>query len=214
IGTAGTFPDDITLASNATVKAHLRHLPDPAVRPGAMDFFGSAISAPQAADVTWLDAAELTLRLSDDRPSLGQPIQLRFELTNRSDGPLPVPASFDVESLVVRVNVTDPQGRITFIRPANILSCPRWGLNVIEPGKSIEGATDLFWGRDGFAFESPGRHVIEVIVLWTIGGVQVATSAEQDVFVSYPLTKTDNDVAALLLHPDVGRAVAAKNVWQ
>ena len=48
LGIAGTFPDDINLGFNATVQRHLRHLPDPAVRPGAMEFFGSAVSAPEA----------------------------------------------------------------------------------------------------------------------------------------------------------------------
>src|SRR4029078_9325938 len=56
LGSTGTFPDHINLASNATVRAHLRHLPDPAVRPGGMAFFGAAVSAPQAADVAWRSA--------------------------------------------------------------------------------------------------------------------------------------------------------------
>ena len=49
LGTARVFPGQINLAFNDQVKRHLRHLPDPAVRPGAMDFFGSAIAAPEAA---------------------------------------------------------------------------------------------------------------------------------------------------------------------
>jgi hypothetical protein len=58
----------------------------------------------------------------------------------------------------------------------------------------------------------PGRHAIEVIVLWDLAGVPVAVSGERDLFVSYPTSNRENEVAALLLDPDVGRAVAVGNV--
>jgi hypothetical protein len=213
IGTGGNFPNDINLAFNNTVIRHLRHLPDPAVRPGAMDFFGSAIAAPEAADVSWLDAAALSIALSSDSVSLGEPVALTFELANRGEVALPVPSELDVESLTVRVSVTDPAGRITFMRPATIESCPRTGLIELPPRKSIKGATTLFWGRDGFAFETPGRHVVEVIVLWNVVGATLGACAERDLYVDYPVTRADNEVAALLLDPEVGRAVASGNVY-
>ena len=81
------------------------------------------------------------------------------------------------------------------------------------PGQAREGSTTLFWGREGFAFETPGRHVIEAIVLWSIAGVPVAASGERAIFVAYPVSRTDNEVAALLLDPEVGRAVASGKVW-
>src|SRR5207237_5232024 len=40
-GQGKTFPNDIHLGFNDRVRRHLIHLPDPAVRPGAMDFFGA-----------------------------------------------------------------------------------------------------------------------------------------------------------------------------
>ena len=209
IGVAGNFPNEINLAFNATVKKHLRHLPDPAVRPGAMDFFGSAIAAPEAADVTWLDAADVTLNLSSDRVSLGEPIDLTFELTNHGEVPLPAPDRLDVESLTARVSVTDPSGILTFMRPAVVDSCPTVRVKELEPSDSVSGSTVLYWGREGFAFSVPGRHRVEVILLWYIAGVPVATSAAQDVYVAYPTTPEDNEIAALLLDPEVGAAVAA-----
>jgi hypothetical protein len=209
LGTAGIFPDQINLAFNDTVKKHLRHLPDPAVRPGAMDFFGSAIAAPEASDVAWLDNIEVALTLSADRVSLGEPVTLGYALVNRGPVPIPVPEQLDVESLTVRINVRDPAGNLTFMRPGAVTSCPRLTLLELEPGSSVAGTATLFWGREGFAFETPGRHVVEVIVLWNLAGVPVASSAERDVFVQYPVTPADNDVAALLLDPEVGKAVAS-----
>jgi hypothetical protein len=213
LGVGGTFPDDINLAFNDTVKKHLRHLPDPAVRPGAMDFFGSAIAAPEASDVAWPDTLKVTVTPSSDHVSLGEPIDLAFELTNTGASAVPVPEALDVTALTVRINVTDPSGRITFMRPYNVSSCPKLGLIELPPGRSVEGRAPLFWGIEGFAFETPGRHVVEVIILWNVAGVHVAASGSQAVFVSYPSSKIDNDMAALLLDPEVGRAIATKRAW-
>lgn len=213
LGTGGIFPDAINLAFNNTVKGHLRHLPDPAVRPGAMDFFGSSIAAPQASDVAWPESLEMTVTPSSDQVTLGEPIDLAFTLTNTGESAIPVPETLDVASLIVRINVTDPSGRITFMRPYNVSSCPRLELIELEPGKSVEGRTQLFWGTEGFAFKTPGRHVVEVIILWNVAGVHVGASGAQDVFVEYPTSEIDNDMAALLLDPEVGRAIATERAW-
>jgi hypothetical protein len=212
LGTAGTFPDQINLAFNDRVKKHLRHLPDPAVRPGAMDFFGSAIAAPEPADVAWLDMLELSVKPSSDRATLGEPITLDWTLTNGGQAAVPAPAELDVESLIARVSVTNPAGKTTFMRPVEIESCPRISMVPLEPGASVSGSTTVFWGKDGLAFETPGRHVIEVIVLWDLAGVPVAVSGESELFVSYPTSNRENEVAALLLDPEVGKAVAVGNV--
>jgi hypothetical protein len=208
LGIWRTFPDDIDLCFNARVTKHLRHLPDPAVRPGAMNFFGFAIAAPEAADVAWLDPMELLLDVSSERVALGEPVTLSFQLTNRGKVPIPAPAEPDVESATVRVSVTDRSGRITFMRPPEIHSCPRITIVELPPNASVTGTTTLFWGLDGFAFETPGRHTVEVILLWDLAGVPVAASGERDVFVSYPISNEENEVAALMLDPEVGAAVA------
>jgi len=41
-----------------------------------------------------------------------------------------------------------------------------------------------------------------------LDGIPVAVSGDHDVFVSYPTSNEENEVAALLLDPDVGKAVA------
>ena len=208
LGTTGTFPDGITLAFNDTVKRHLRHYPDPAVRPGGMSFFGSAVSAPEPADVDWANGVRVDVTTSAERVRLGEPITLRWTLVNAGEAPVPVPDRIDVESQLARVSVTDPAGRITFMRPEVADACFTYRIVPLEPGSGVEGSTTLFWGREGFAFETPGRHRIEVVVLWQLAGAPIAASGEAEVFVTYPLTEEDNEVAALMLDPDVGRAVA------
>jgi hypothetical protein len=210
LGTAGTFPDQINLAFNDRVKAHLRHLPDPAVRPGAMSTFSAEtiFQAPEAAEVAWLEQLELTVQLTSDRVTLGEPTTLSWTLTNRGRNAVSAPTELTVESLVARVSITDPRGTIRFMRPAEVHSCPRISMAPLEPGGSVRGSTTLFWGPDGFGFELTGRHLVEVIVLWELAGVPVAVSGTRVVFVFYPTTFEENEVAALLLDPDVGKAVA------
>jgi hypothetical protein len=211
LGTAGTFPDQIHLAFNDRVKAHLRHLPDPAVRPGAMSTFSAEtiFQAPEAADVAWLEQLELTVQLASDKLALGEPTELSWTLSNRGQTAVSAPTELTVESGVARVNITDPTGRITFMRPSEAHSCPHVSMAPLEPGASVRGSTILFGGPDGFAFELTGRHVIEVIVVWDLAGVPVAVSGRRVVFVLYPTTFEENEVAALLMDPEVGKAVAS-----
>jgi hypothetical protein len=212
LGTAGTFPNQLRLAFNDRVKGHLRHLPDPAVRPGAMSTFMSAESlygdAPEAADVAWLEPLELSVELASDHLTLGELTELSWTLTNRGQTAVSAPAELTVESGVARVSITDPKGLIRFMRPAEVQSCPQVSMAPLEPGASVAGSTTLFGGVDGFAFEMAGRHVVEVIVVWQLAGVPVAVSGTRVVFVFYPTTIEENEVAALLLDPDVGKAVA------
>ena len=205
----GTFPDDINLAFNETVGRHLKHLPDPAVRPGTMEFFGSAVTAPEADEVAWISALSLKVSASENSVNLGEPLQLKWELTNISDQAIPVPSEIDVNSLTARISVTAHGGDVTFMRPFTQVACAHIPIIDLLPKKSIKNSTTVFWGRDGFAFENPGRHTVEVIVMWDIDGIHYGVSGEVDVWVAYPKSDKENKIAALLLNPDLGRAVAA-----
>jgi len=48
------------------------------------------------------------------------------------------------------------------------------------------------------------------VILWEVGGAQLAAQGSADVWVAYPLTDRDNQIAALMLDPEVGRAVATQ----
>lgn len=202
------FPDDIDLSFNATVRRHLIHLPDPAVRPGAMDFFGTAVTAPQA-DVDFFDPADLELALDlKDSVKLGEPVRLRWSLENRSGDPIPVPERIDAEHQVARISVTDPIGQIKYMRPFMGLPCTRLRVSALEPGKKLQAESVVFWSREGFAFHTPGRHRVDVILMWDIDGLVVGARASTHVWVDFPVTHDENDVAALMLDEDVGKFVA------
>ena len=204
-----SFPNDINLGFNARVRRHLVHLPDPAVRPGAMDFFGAAVNAPQADQMAWPDELKLTATVVNSHVALGEPLALSWTLVNNGTSPVPVPTKLDIESLVARVSATDGNGNTVFLRPAEQKACVHNPLRELKPGESATGSTNVFWGRDGFTFERPGHYVVDVITMWQISEAWVGADAEVHVWVSFPVTAQDNNVAALLLHPEVGQAVAA-----
>ena len=206
-----SFPNDIHLGFNETVRRHLIHLPDPAVRPGAMDFFGAAVNAPQADQVSWPADTELTLAPQNPQFALGEALDLSWTLTNKGTQPVLAPSKLDIESLTARVSATNPTGQTTFLRPAEQDTCVHNPLKPLQPGQSLTGSTQVFWGRDGFTFDRPGRHIVDVVVIWQVGPQWVACSAETEVWVSFPVNEQDDRVASLLLHPDVGRAVASPN---
>jgi hypothetical protein len=86
------------------------------------------------------------------------------------------------------------------------------GLRDLPPSASLEGRTNLFWGSRGFAFERPGRHRVHVRIVWASGGIRYGVEASAEVWVDYPVSEADNEVAANLLHHEVGMAVALGGV--
>ena len=190
------------------MRRHLIHLPDPAVRPGAMDFFGSAVAAPEA-DVDFFDADDLEVALDlKDSVKLGEPVRLRWTLTNRSEDAIPVPERVDAEHQVARISVTNPVGQIRHMRPFMGLPCTGVRVSGLEPGKKLRAESVVFWSRDGFAFETPGRHRVDVILLWDIEGLVVGARGSTHVWVDFPVTHDENEVAALMLDPEVGKHIA------
>jgi hypothetical protein len=204
-----TFPDDIHLGFNQTNRRHLVHLPDPAVRPGAMDFFGAAVNAPQADQVHWPSDLAIEVAADASQVALGEPVSLKWTLNNNGAGPMLSPTNLDIESLTVRVSSTDSHGNTTFLRPAEQTACYHNPLKELQAGGKRTGSTTALWGRDGFLVERPGNYAVDVIVMWQIGDVWVGARGETSVWVSFPVSDLDNRVAALLLHPDVGRAIAS-----
>jgi hypothetical protein len=45
-------------------------------------------------------------------------------------------------------------------------------------------------------------------IVWDYGGIPFGVRAETDVWVDYPVSDADNEVAAAMLRPDVGAMVA------
>lgn len=210
-GAPGVFPDDIRLGFNDHVRHHLVHFPDPVVRPGGMTFgTGHDTTVPQSdGDRLFFgpDQLALTLTPAGTRVKLGQPLAVAWELTNKTGQPIPVPADLRRETMHAQFTVVNPNGVARGAPPAAVMS-DAGGVKDLPPGEARAAKGTLFYSSKGFAFRTPGQHTLRLRVVWDIGGVPVGVRAEAFVWVDYPVSDADNEVAALMMHPEVGAMVA------
>lgn len=78
----------------------------------------------------------------------------------------------------------------------------------LSPKKKIEDEGIIFWSSNGFAFETPGKHEIHVEITWMQEGIPYVVKALTEVWVDYPISDKDNEIASTLLHSSVGKIVA------
>ena len=206
---AQTFPDDIHLGMNARVRHHLAHFPDPVVRPGGHTFASWASVTVPSADRFEVGPEQLTLAVDtpDQTVALGQPVFVHWTLTNTSGKPASVPSEVTTQSTYARLTVIDAQGRRHVVTPF-VIDCERSSIRPLPAGGSLQAGQRVFWSSNGFPFERPGRYTVEVAVDWTVSGTPLTIKGETSVFVGYPTSDTDNELAATLLHPEVGKWVA------
>jgi hypothetical protein len=208
-GAPGVFPDNINLGFNDHVRHHLVHFPDIVVRPGGMTFGSGHSSVVPEADRQFFSEQELELRLEpvETQIELGEPLQLAWTLINRSEAAIPVPSDVRIEAQHAFITVTDPSGTPKPM-PSFVIETDSVSIESLDPGQERQAKTQVFWSSRGFAFETPGRHILEVRITWTYGGVPFGVRTSTDIWVNYPQSTTDNDAAATLLNPEVGMYVA------
>lgn len=210
-GQPGVFPTNIKLGFNDHVRNHLIHFPDPTVRPGGMTFGSGHSSVVPSADQDRHyfspDDLELTVEGQQKQIALGEPLQLVWELKNNSQNPIPAPNDISTEALYANITVINPNGVIKNMPPFVIL-CEAAKIQDLPPGDSVRSTSRVYWSSRGFAFERTGRHIIEVHAVWSIAGVPFGVRGRTDVWVNYPQSSNDNDVASTLMHPEVGMYVA------
>lgn len=204
------FPEDISLEFRDSDRHHLVHKPDPVVRPGAMSFPRLDESPETDDEVAFLDPADLHLKVTARQGNLklGQPLHLSWRATNRTRGPLMLPLDVSDRSMVARVSVTSSDGTIRYIKPVQVDADLHLSQAPLAAGKSRKASSVLFWNRDGFVFKTPGSYRIDVILLWKRAGVWVGTRGSTIVWVSYPVSKAENEWANQMFHKHVGIYVA------
>jgi hypothetical protein len=208
-GAPGVFPDQINLGFNEHVRHHLVHFPDIVVRPGGMTFGSGHSSSVPEADRYYFEPDELALTLDPVEPhvALGEPLELHWTVKNMSRREIPVPSDVGIEAQHAFVTVTDPRGR-SKLMPSFVIRTEHVSIQTLEPGKGLKADARLYWSSRGFAFPEPGKYTVEVRIIWTAEGTPLGVKASTDIWVEYPKTIADNDAAAALLHPEVGKFVA------
>jgi hypothetical protein len=207
----GVFPDGINLGFNAHVRRHLVHFPDPVVRPGGMTFGQGHISpvpqADQGREFLVPSALELQLTAESNRIKLGQPLRLSWQLVNQGQQPIRLPSDIRPEALHARITVFSPLHPPRRM-PSLVIQTDRVVLRELAPKAMLRASTTVFWGSNGFAFVTPGKHWVHVMIVWSDQGTRIGVEAETEVWVDHPTSEADNEVAANLLHHEVGMIVA------
>src|SRR5215472_5608852 len=210
----GTFPDGIVLDFNEHVRHHLIHLPDMVIRPGGMTWTAghNGIPVPQAdtdGDELYIDHPALELKLVAGKPrvKLGEPLELTWELQNVSDSHTWMPGDLSVSYEFAEVSVTKPGGEERQMPPDAIKCDAAFFVNA-KPGHRLSAQHTLFWSTQGFAFETPGRHTVNLEISWGNGGAIVGKRASIDIFIDYPVSDKENEVISHMLNDEVGKFVA------
>ncbi|NIS29985.1 MAG: hypothetical protein GWN07_07155 [Actinobacteria bacterium] len=92
--------------------------------------------------------------------------------------------------------------------PSFVIQTEQAAIEPLGPGESRTAAATVFWSSNGFGFEAPGRHTVDVEVVWNHGGVPYLVREELEVWVAYPTARADDRIARLLLDEEVGQFVA------
>jgi hypothetical protein len=209
-GAPGVFPDQIHLGFNQHCRQHLIHFPDVVVRPGGLNFgAGHSTFAPQASDYEILDARHVSfvIKAQSDRIKIGEPLLLAWEATNNSGREINIPSDISHITELVNISVVDPDGNEIEI-PNFVIECEHISIKPLPDKKKLAAATNLFWGSKGFAFTKPGKHIVNIFIGWNDKGVHTALSGSKEVWVDYPVTEKDNEVAHLMMNDEVGMFVA------
>ena len=210
----GTFPDGIFLGFNDHVRHHLIHLPDIVIRPGGMSFTAghNGIPVPQSdtdGDEMYIEhpALELKFAAKKARLKIGEPLQLDWEMKNISDAAVWLPGDLSIENEFAEISVTKPSGEEIQMPPYAIRSDSAFFVQK-KAGDGIAATHHLFWSPQGFAFDSPGKHTVNLEISWRSAGATVGKKASVDVFVDYPVSDQENQVIAHMITDDVGKYVA------
>jgi hypothetical protein len=149
----------------------------------------------------------LRVSINAKRVKLGQPLQVNWQIVNNSKVNIPMPNDVSVEAQHTYITIYDPNGHSKLMK-SFVIKTDTVRMQELKPRDNVQSSTMLFWSSNGFAFETPGRHVIELETIWNYGGVQYGVKTTSEVWCDYPVSDKDNEVASLLLHEDVGKFIA------
>lgn len=209
IDNGGTYPDDINFEFNEHNRHHLIHSPDVVVRPGGEDFLFGHLGtfAPEAEDNA--DAAGLQLQVKPDntRLKLGEPLMFSVILSNNGEKEALVPKDIGLAFHYVEIFITK-KGEATRPYQSFVIVCDGAYLVALKPGSQVSSNETVYWDSHGFAFPSPGLYNITVAVNWYAGYQSFSAKANEDIWIDFPTTDIDNQIASLLLNDEVGKYVA------
>ncbi len=212
LAAGGTYPNDIRFEFSEHHRHHFAHAPDVVIRPGGEDFgFGHSILAgsfnPEDVDTAADMGLDLQIDTARNHIKLGEPLVLKIALKNNGKADVNIPETISWIGSNTDISVGKVGGDMRSVSSfAHV--CDSTGYKILAPGNDVAVEELVFWDTQGFVFTQPGVHKVEVNMRWNLNGFGIGLKAEKYVWVDYPVTAKENEAAALLMHPDVGKYVA------
>ncbi len=150
---------------------------------------------------------KLSVTPESERIKLGGPLHLSWTLSNNSNESIPTPDNIGIEAWRSRIVITNPDGVRKWMR-SFVIDIEGVQIKDLEPGKKLKAETNVFWSSNGFAFEMPGKHTVEILIFWKYAGIPLCVKDATEVWVDYPVTDEDNSVASLMMNDEVGRYIS------
>ena len=191
------FPQNIQWSHAPDDQKRLRHMPDMWVRPGGVAFGAAYGTAPISPGdmIEEAEGLELAVRALLAAVPIGAPVRVEYTLANRSDEPLPVPASLALKSGHVKGSVIDPSGTVRTFR--SLVRCvEEEPLRELAPGETMSHSVTLLRGPDGPLFPASGAYRVVLEVEWELDGVPLRTAGETSVMVT-PIVDDEHAESAL-----------------
>lgn len=118
-----------------------------------------------------------------------------------------VAGDLSIENEFAEISVTKPNGD-EIQMPTYVIKCDSAFFIEAKPGDTISTSHQLFRSTQGFAFERPGKHKVNLEISWRSSGATVGKKASADNFVDYPVTERENEVIAHMMTDEVGKYIA------
>jgi hypothetical protein len=202
-GGAAAFWNAFPFQFDDTELAHLRHAFYNNIIMGGNDFaVGASLEKTEDLATPIQDDSGLQFEISAVRSfALGEPVVIRLCLaTTDTRGKLTHPHLHPNFGLV-QVAIRKPSGQIVAYDPF-IDHCIIPQQMRLAGGEVLEDSAYIGFGRDGHYFDQPGRYQVRAIYS-APDGSRVASNI-LPVWVSYPVTQTDEELAQLLLGDEQG----------
>jgi hypothetical protein len=209
------FPKNVRLEFDDLCRRHLMHWPDPVVRPGGLPFphhISDARNMQQPLDLEQPTDAEpsrnIDIRLEplDPVAVMGMPVRMRISLTALKTVKS-VPSYLDPSLGSATLSVVGPDGTERAMPPL-VRAFDGQVDKLLKKGRGRHQVVRLYWSRTGFAFPSPGRHLVRLRLTWTDHDGRHVAEAQTVVLILPPTDRNEALLVRKLMTNDVGRFAA------
>lgn len=183
--------------------AHLRHAFRNNIIMGGNDFAaGASLERTEELATPIQDDSGLQLEIAGAQSfALGEPVVVRILLRTTDTRGKTLHPHLHPNHGMVQVAIRKPSGNVVAYDPL-IDHCIIPQQVRLEAGETLEESAYVGFGRDGLYFEEPGRYQVRAVYS-AIDGSQV-TSNILSVWVRYPVTAAEEDLARLFLGEEQG----------